>query len=428
MKSRCANVAFEIAASCLSMTALTASAHGAWFMGLGDLPGGDFKSSATGVSSDGSFVVGQSDSAYGGEDAFSWTRGGGMTRLLDVHNGPAISPYGLSADGSVVVGYGGVAERWTSGDGTVSLGGLPGGINSSSAYGVSADGSVIVGSGRSQSANYEAFRWTSNAGIVGLGDLPGGNFFSIGYAVSSDGSVVAGVSSSAAGTEAFRWTSGEGMIGLGDLSGGTFYSLAFGISADGSVIVGYSNSSSFGEQASRWTTSEGMVGLGYLPGEHYSYATSISANGWTIVGVSSYSSGSDNKAFIWDPSNGMRSLKSVLLPYVGSALDGWTLTMPNAISADGLTVVGMGTNPDGQREAWVAYLGSEVPAPASWMLVGIGVTGMFASRRTSLCDLASRIPNSARSVQRLSRPSRQELYRGAAEVALLVTSVQVRAG
>lgn len=50
------------------------------FQGLGDLPGGNIFSQAAGVSADGSVVVGQSNSASGGE-AFRWTAGGGMVGL-----------------------------------------------------------------------------------------------------------------------------------------------------------------------------------------------------------------------------------------------------------------------------------------------------------------------------------------------------------
>ena len=52
------------------------------------------------------------------------------------------------------------------------LGFLPSGTYSQ-AFGVSADGSVIVGTGNSTVSGAEAFRWTSSAGIVGLGVLPG---------------------------------------------------------------------------------------------------------------------------------------------------------------------------------------------------------------------------------------------------------------
>ena len=54
-----------------------------------------------------------------------------------------------------------------------SLGDLSGGNSYSYVSGVSADGSVVVG--YSTSANgREAFRWTEAEGMVGLGDLPGG--------------------------------------------------------------------------------------------------------------------------------------------------------------------------------------------------------------------------------------------------------------
>ena len=76
------------------------------------------------------------------------------------------------------------------------LGDLPGGSFGSGAYGISADGSVVVGFGDSGDSGdpvlTEAFRWTSGGGIVGLGELPGGGFGSVAYAVSADGGVVVG--------------------------------------------------------------------------------------------------------------------------------------------------------------------------------------------------------------------------------------------
>ena len=52
------------------------------------------------------------------------------------------------------------------------LGDLPGGSVESWAYAVSPDGSVVVGSS-SSSSGQQAFRWTSGQGMVGLGYLPG---------------------------------------------------------------------------------------------------------------------------------------------------------------------------------------------------------------------------------------------------------------
>jgi probable HAF family extracellular repeat protein len=219
----------------------------------------------------------------------------------------------------------------------VGLGALPGGdYFYSHAFGISADGFVVVVRSISTSG-FEAFRWTSAEGMVGLGDFPGGGFQSIAYSASADGSVIVGRSESASGTEAFRWTRGLGMVGLGDFPGGDFFSWAYGVSADGSVVVGMSKSASEGE------------------------------------------------AFIWDATNGMRKLRDVLddllLPASRAALDGWSLQNAIAISSDGRTVVGWGISPSGKGAPWLAFLGTEVPEPTSWLLLVIGFTFALAARR-----------------------------------------------
>ena len=85
-------------------------------VGLGDRPGGTFNSTAYGVSGDGTVVVGfgDSDSGYG---AFRWTSGSGMERLWDELLAGGVNPKadgwtrltvatGISPDGSAIVGYG----------------------------------------------------------------------------------------------------------------------------------------------------------------------------------------------------------------------------------------------------------------------------------------------------------------------------------
>ncbi len=356
-------------ATVLSSTVWSAPANaaGPLFMGLGDLPGGSLNSSATGVSIDGSVVVGTS-----GKEAFRWTPISGMIGLgapPGVVNSSRAN--GVSADGSVVVGRtfrsGGHARppiseafRWTQAAGMVGLGDLPGGNSQSEAYAVSADGIVVVGRDTRSQDRIEAFRWTQTGGMVGLGDLGGGSFQSYAYAVSADGSVIVGSGVSTSGRTAFRWRQTSGMVGLGDLPGGTSDSVANGVSADGSIIVGQGNSDA-GAEAFRWTESAGMVGLGDLPdGDFISTAFADSADGSMVVGQGRSALG--NEAFLWDATHGMRSLRDVLVNDfgLGASLTGWTLLSANDISDDGQFIVGTGTNPSGDAEAWLARLD---PAP-----------------------------------------------------------------
>lgn len=225
-------------------------------VGLGYLPtqfGEYFESVAIATSSDGSVVVGSTTSANSGApQAFRWTAAGGMVGLGYMPGGGTGSvATGVSADGSVVLGHNGFsagaqAYRWTAADGWAGLGDLPGGGTGTVATGMSADGSVVVGYGTS-AAGTEAFRWTAARGMVGLGDLPSTSFGSRATAVSADGSVVVGASNGASG--AFVWDATRGMrslrnllvteYGLGEELTGWYLSDALGISADGTVILGY---------------------------------------------------------------------------------------------------------------------------------------------------------------------------------------------
>src|SRR4051794_3130922 len=90
-----------------------------FFTGLG-IPVGQQLSSARGVSADGSVVVGYFDDSY---SAFRWTKAGGMVFIAGG------SANGASEDGAVVVGGhargGGGSFRWTP-SGTGFLGSLAG--------------------------------------------------------------------------------------------------------------------------------------------------------------------------------------------------------------------------------------------------------------------------------------------------------------
>ena len=121
------------------------------------------------------------------------------------------------------------------------------------------------------------------------------------------------------------------MVGLGDVAGSVLFRDAWGVPADGSVVVGE------GESASR--------------------------------GV---------EAVIWDASNGVRSLSTVLTTGYGFDLTGWTLNRARAVSDDGNVIVGEGINPAGQIEGWIAT----IPEPSSLLLLSLlGLSAITISRR-----------------------------------------------
>jgi probable HAF family extracellular repeat protein len=208
--------------------------------------------------------------------------------------------------------------------------------------------------------------------MVGLGFLAGG-VTSDAYGVSSDGAVVVGDSSNGSVSHAFRWTSGTGMAGLGVLPGYT-NSAAVAISADGSTIIGTSWASGVSQEGFRWTASGGMVGLGVLPGG--AAPNAVSANGSTIVGGANNLYNSSN-GFIWDSAHGAQDLRTYLTS-LGLNLTGWTNLDAYGVSADGQTIVGVGTDLGGQAEAWIAV----IPEPRTSVLVMVGMLGLAVVRRT----------------------------------------------
>jgi probable HAF family extracellular repeat protein len=372
------------------------------FTPLGFLPGGHY-SVANGVSSDGNTIVGGASNSNGNVRAFRWTASGGMQNLGVLSGGVDSIAYGVSDDGNTIAGYEGYsgsfpgypfgfssyrAFRWTplgmQGLGFIFESGITPGV--SYASGISGDGNTIVGYGGSSSHSTEAYRWTASTGIMqGLGSLTS-NTSSYASDVSNDGNTVVGNSYTYTifDNEAFRWTPSGGMQGLGILSGGSS-SYASGVSDDGNTVVGNGTySASNDRQAFRWTASGGMQGLGFLSGDSKSFASDVSGDGNTVVGSGESSSGS-TQAFIWTaPTGTIQRLQDVLIAGGATNLTGWTLRSADAVSNDGNTIVGYGTDPDGNQQAFRATLNFSsvaAPEPTTFALLALGSVGFVAKRR-----------------------------------------------
>jgi probable HAF family extracellular repeat protein len=199
---------------------------------LGVLPGYEI-SSAVDVSRDGQVVVGNlSNSGVLPWMAFRWTPATGMQAI------GSLTATRVSADGVVVVGHrygpsGPRAIRWTQATGEQDIGTLGGAT--ATPYGVSADGEVVVGVSRTAMGADHAFRWSAPGGMQDLGTLGGASSYA--FDVSGDGRTVIGNASPGPGpNRAFRWSASGGMQDLGIGIGG--FSEGVAVSFDGTTVVG----------------------------------------------------------------------------------------------------------------------------------------------------------------------------------------------
>jgi uncharacterized protein YhjY with autotransporter beta-barrel domain len=113
-----------------------------------------------------------------------------------------------------------------------------------------------------------------------------------------------------------------------------------------------------------------MVGLGLLTGGTYSQANGVNADGSVVVGTGNSTAVPGGEAFRWMQSTGMQSVKDLLVAS-GVNMTGWTLTNGQGVSADGTVIVGYGTDPSSQQEAWIARLcGLPGSCPVGFITVG----------------------------------------------------------
>ncbi len=159
------------------------------------------------ASSNGSILVGSRFDASYNEKAVFWTSSNVRTDLGTLAGGLRSSAIGVSGDGSIIAGWsesanGNRAFRWTQATGMVTLGTLAG-YDASQATAISENGEFIVGTSYDSSTfQGEAFIWSSTSGMVSLAsylidggvDLTGWTIGSVSD-VSSDGTYFVGTGS-----------------------------------------------------------------------------------------------------------------------------------------------------------------------------------------------------------------------------------------
>jgi uncharacterized membrane protein len=323
-----------------------AHAQRPFFMGLGVLPG-YAHSTVDDISYDGSVAAGGSHVVSGEREVYRWTRDSGMVGLgLPDHQIQRVS-----ADGSTILAT--WEHLWTS------KGLLTPPIGDGFLTGVSGDGSVVCGY---NSGMRSAVRWTEADGVEYL-PRPVGVFEALATDISADGSSILAIAIDANSRpqSLFLWSGAEGLLTLNlpsPFNGGReFVNLS-----DNGMVVTANMGADADRRGFRWTKDAGAVELGRLPDGRWMTATGVSADGSIVVGNSQGVSQADRRPAIWDSVHGPRYLDDLLMNELalGTDLAGWTLFRAEGVSGDGRTVIGEGMSPDGNSEAWIAYLG---PAP-----------------------------------------------------------------
>jgi len=204
------------------------------------------------VSYDGSVIVGIRTTDF---QVFIWRRGSGLT-YPGTLGGNWSWASGVSANGSIVVGSAqdstgkSRAFRWTQQDGMRNLGAAIGNeaFDQSEALGISPDGNVIVGiayNDRNEAVGFRNIPQGTRRVNISLGDPPKGYTGVYPRRTNEDGSIIVGSMRKSDGTErAMRWTQAGGLEDLNVtyaslLGQGEYLAFAHDITPDGRYIVGW---------------------------------------------------------------------------------------------------------------------------------------------------------------------------------------------
>lgn len=359
--------------STLSVFAAFAASASAQFYALGA------GTTAYDVSGDGSRVVGNA-----GGTNFVWTASGGLVNIGGAAPPNAGGHASISDDGTTVVAstfnaqgqtemarYSFATGQWTP------LGrlGATSGDDASSGWGVSGDGSTAVGLGWINGGTGHGIV-SRNGVVTDLGSTVA-DMSTRANAVSSNGSVIAGWQDAEDGfRQAAVWRNGVQTV-LTDGEGNALGE-AQTISNDGTWVTGVGNYAADGELW-RWSEATGYQALGTKLAESHSSTsfTAMNGDGTAMIGYSrGFGPPRQGQGLIWTSSLGVMNLNDYVASQ-GIDTGGVTLALPLGMSADGRTIVGLGSNSRG----WVVRLPAPVPEPATMAVLGLGAAALLRRRK-----------------------------------------------
>jgi hypothetical protein len=324
------------------------------------------------VSADGSVVAGTDFVQY-----FRWTAGTGVVPVggVSASQGGVGGSATLSYDGRYFSGttlnpitnkfemsrYDGQSAAWQ----VLGSLGASSGQDASSGWGISGDGQQEVGLGWINAGSANGIYWTSQTGVVSLGTtVP--NRSTRANATDYDGDVIVGWQDNTTGfRQGAVWTNGAQTLISG--AGGSPLGEAGAVSADGKVVGGIGvSSNSF--QAYLWSASGGATNLGHLNPTYRGSVTGVSGDGKVAVGFDRpFGPALFGRGFLWTAATGMVDMNTVAAN-AGINVGNAVLSLPLAISADGLTVVGAGLL-NNQQIGWRLVL---PPAACGYQGYGYG--------------------------------------------------------
>lgn len=326
---------------------------------LGILPGGS-SSDPNGCTS--SLVVGQSVDSGGNTQAVYWDSNNIIHLLTPISGGSVFSTaFSLTLDGSQIFGAstndsGPQPTVWTSPSYNPAVFSLPGGKTAGVLFGCSSGGAVAVGSVGDNGVGGNLINtlpavWTGGSGVIL--PLPASYVTGEVFDCSPDGTVLVGWAGKAGGLFVpIVWTGGPFWAAnvLGTLSGGIVSSPTVNNVAQGATNASYSVGAvadSGGNSYAAFWNGLSLAVFGGPIGGIGSNAIATDPTGTLVCGISAA-----NSAALW--TNGVGSLLALFPTALSS-------DYASAISADGMVIVGGGTDAGGHPTA--VRWGTALPPP-----------------------------------------------------------------